>query len=134
MQLKPYSFTIDCREPLELAKFYAALLHWETGSGDDGEYAWTYRPETKQGEYPCLVFQRNPGYLTPVWPDEPGAQQQMAHIDVAVDDLASAIRHAVRCGAEVAPQQFSDHWTVMIDPAGHPFCLCLLPQAFKESE
>jgi len=134
MQLKPYSFTIDCREPLDLAKFYAALLHWETGFSDDGEYAWTYRPRTKQGDVPCLVFQRNPDYLPPVWPEEAGAQQQMAHIDFAVDDLEASVKHAVACGAVQAGQQFSDHWTVLYDPAGHPFCLCLMLQAFPDNE
>jgi len=24
--------------------------------------------------------------------------------------------------------QFSENWRVMLDPAGHPFCLCLFPE------
>lgn len=33
-------------------------------------------------------------------------QQQMAHLDFAVNDLEKAVQHAVRCGAAVAEEQF----------------------------
>ena len=132
LKIKPYSFTMDCTEPLALGKFYAALLAWEIGSNN--EYAWVYKPGARQGETPCIMFQRNPDYKPPVWPEEPGAQQQMAHMDVAVNDLETAVRHAIHCGATVAPTQFSDEWTVMFDPAGHPFCLCLMKQVFEAND
>ncbi|MDR2571265.1 MAG: hypothetical protein LBD23_13400 [Oscillospiraceae bacterium] len=45
----------------------------------------------------------------------------MVHIDFAVNDLENAISHAVSCGAKFAPEQISDSWMVMIDPAGHHF-------------
>ncbi|NLG24772.1 MAG: VOC family protein [Clostridiales bacterium] len=123
LKIKLYSLTVDCREPREMAAFYAALLQWEIGFHDE-EYAWAYPPGTRQGAYPCILFQRNPEYRPPVWPEAPGAQQQMAHIDFAVNDLDGAVQHAIHCGAATADQQFSDQWKVMIDPAGHPFCLC----------
>lgn len=41
-------------------------------------------------------------------------QQQMAHLDFAVNDLEKAVQHAVRCGAAVAEEQFSDAWRVML--------------------
>ena len=132
LKIKMYSFTMDCKEPHELGKFYAALLAWEIGFEDE-EYAWVYAPGTQQGAYPCILFQRNPEYKPPVWPDEPEAQQQMAHVDVAVNDLEKAVRHAIHCGATVADTQFSDGWRVMFDPAGHPFCLCLMKHIFDES-
>lgn len=133
LRIKLYSLTIDCKEPRELGKFYAALLRWELGSNDE-EYAWAYPPGTQQGEYPCVVFQRNADFVPPVWPDEPGSQQQMAHMDIAVDDLEKAVRHAVACGATVASTQYSKDWTVMIDPSGHPFCLCLIKHIFSDTE
>jgi len=40
-------------------------------------------------------------------------------------ERSSAARHAVSCGASKADVQYSDHWTVMIDPAGHPFCFVI---------
>lgn len=123
LKIKMYSFTLDCIEPHELAKFYAALLKWEMIPIDE-EWACVHASGTDQGAYPCILFQRNPEYKPPVWPEEPEAQQQMAHIDFAVNDLEKAVQYAIHCGATVANEQFSDHWRVMFDPAGHPFCLC----------
>ena len=122
-KIKMYSFTLDCKEPHELAKFYAALLKWEIVFYDE-EWACVGAPETGQGTYPGILFQRNPEYEPPVWPQEPEAQQQMAHIDFTVDDLEKSVQHASDCGATIAEAQFSDTWRVMFDPAGHPFCLC----------
>jgi predicted enzyme related to lactoylglutathione lyase len=133
LKIKVYALTLDCVDAIALGKFYAALLNWEMGFYED-EYAWVYKPGTKQGETPCVMFQQNVDYQPPVWPEEPGAQQQMAHLDIAVDDLESAVRHAVACGATVSKAQFSTNWTVMIDPAGHPFCLCSLAHVFADGE
>ena len=123
LKIRIYSFTMDCKDPYELASFYAKLLNWEIPFHDE-DWACLGAPGTAQGAYPGITFQRNPGYQPPVWPDEPEAQQQMAHLDLAVNDLEKAVEHAIRCGATMAKQQFSDDWRVMIDPAGHPFCLC----------
>ena len=123
LKIKMYSFTLDCKDPHELAKFYSVMLKWELLLLED-EWACVYAPGTNQGGYPCILFQPNPEYKQPVWPDEPEAQQQMAHMDFAVNDLEKAVEHAVHCGAAIADKQFSDAWRVMLDPAGHPFCLC----------
>lgn len=125
LNIKMYSFTVDCTDPYELAKFYAALLGWEIAYHDE-DFACLGAPGAAQGAYPGITFQRNPAYRPPVWPDEPEAQQQMAHLDFAVNDLEQAVEHAVQCGAAVAQKQFSNGWRVMLDPAGHPFCLCLM--------
>lgn len=132
LKIKMYSFTVDCKEPQELAKFYAALLKWETMLFDE-EWACVYAPGTNQGTYPCILFQQNPAYRPPVWPEEPEAQQQMAHIDFAVNDLEKAVQHAIDCGATVADKQFSDNWRVMFDPAGHPFCLCQMKSIIEST-
>lgn len=133
LQIKLYSFTVDCTDPYALAQFYAALLKWEIPFHDE-DYAVIAPPGAKQGESPGITFQRNPEYQPPVWPEEPEKQQQMAHIDVAVNDLEKAVNHAVDCGATVAGTQFSDDWKVMLDPAGHPFCLCPMKQLFTSNE
>lgn len=132
-KIKLLEFMLDCKDPHELAEFYAALLKWEIAF-DDEDYAGVYAPGTAMGGYPCIAFQRNPEYEPPVWPEEPEAQQQMAHIDFAVNNLETAVQHAIHCGAKVADKQFSDHWRVMLDPAGHPFCLCLNDAAFTIGE
>ena len=132
LKIKLYSFTIDCKDPYELAKFYGVLLQWEAMQIDE-DWACVYAPGTGQGGYPAMLFQRNSEYVPPVWPAEPEAQQQMAHMDFAVNDLENAVQHAISCGATVAKAQFSDHWRVMFDPAGHPFCLCAM-KPVMESE
>jgi len=132
LKIKMYAFTLDCKDTRELAKFYAALLNWEMGFYEE-EYAWVYAPGTEQGTYPFICFQQNPAYKPPVWPEEPEAQQQMAHIDFAVNDLEKAVQYAIHCGATVAAEQFSDDWKVMFDPVGHPFCLCQLKSIIESA-
>ena len=121
--IKLYSFTLDCKDPQELANFYAAMLGWEVVYAD-AEFAVAGAPGVQQGAYPGITFQRSSAYRPPVWPDAPEAQRQMAHLDFAVNDIEQAVQHALTCGATEAAEQFSEHWRVMFDPAGHPFCLC----------
>ncbi len=129
LKIKLYATTIDCNNPLELAEFYAALLDWVVVFNDEA-FATVAPPGVMQGGYPGITFQANPAYQPPVWPDEPQAQQQMAHLDFAVNDVDKAVQHALKCGAAIADKQFTDDWVVMIDPSGHPFCLCKAGQLF----
>lgn len=130
LKIKMYSLTLDCIDHYALAKFYAALLKWELPFHNE-EYAVISPPGKNQGAYPGITFQMNPDYIPPVWPEEPEAQQQMAHIDFAVNDLEEAVQYAIRCGATIADKQFADDWTVLFDPEGHPFCLCKMKQIFE---
>jgi len=46
------------------------------------------------------------------------------HLDLAVDDLDSAVAAAIALGAcEPEHQPAPDQWRVLFDPIGHPFCL-----------
>ena len=56
----------------------------------------------------------------PSWPDD-GRKQ--FHLDLAVDDLDAMAERAVELGATLADPQPGETWRVLIDPAGHPFCL-----------
>jgi hypothetical protein len=47
------------------------------------------------------------------------------HLDIEVDDLEHAVAYAIEEGAELADFQPQDNVRVMLDPAGHPFCLYL---------
>ena len=61
-------------------------------------------------------------YQAPSWPDN--AHPKQIHLDLAVDDLEAAQSDALRLGAvrpDVQPQP--DRYVVLLDPAGHPFCL-----------
>jgi len=132
LKIKLYAFTIDCKDPHELAKFYAALMGWEVVFSGE-EYAVVGAPGAQQGAYPGITFQQNPDYKPPVWPDAPEAQQQMAHLDFAVNDLEQAVGHAIHCGATISDAQFSEDWNVMFDPAGHPFCLCQMKSVVESA-
>ena len=107
---------LDTPDPRGLARFYAALLDWPIGT-DDPEWA-TLRPGG-----PGLSFQLEPAHEPPVWPAGPGDPRMQAHLDVEVDDLAAAVEYARSLGAVQAGFQPQDDVRVMLDPAGHPFCL-----------
>lgn len=47
----------------------------------------------------------------------------MMHLDFEVTDLAAATAHALELGAEQAEFQPQENVRVLLDPAGHPFCL-----------
>jgi hypothetical protein len=48
----------------------------------------------------------------------------MMHFDFQVGDLDSAVEDALALGATMAPAQPNENVRVLLDPAGHPFCLC----------
>jgi hypothetical protein len=48
----------------------------------------------------------------------------MMHFDFQVGDLDSAVSEAVDLGARPASAQPQENVRVLLDPAGHPFCLC----------
>lgn len=131
--IKLYAINVDCLDPHALAEFYAQLLGWEIVY-EEGDFSCIGVAGAGQGTYPGMIFQLNSEYVPPVWPEKEGAQQQMEHMDFAVDDIAQAAEHALRCGATEAAEQFSDSWRVMIDPAGHPFCLCDMKAVMESAE
>jgi Glyoxalase-like domain len=47
------------------------------------------------------------------------------HLDVIVDDLDAAEAAVTELGATRHEHQPSTSFRVFLDPAGHPFCLCL---------
>jgi catechol 2,3-dioxygenase-like lactoylglutathione lyase family enzyme len=111
---------LDSPDAQALAAFYERLLGW---SRHDDEPDWVVlRPP---GGGTGLAFQTESAYVRPVWPAGPGDPQMMLHLDIEVDDLETASAHAVSCGATVADFQPQDDVRVILDPAGHPFCLFL---------
>ncbi|WP_214412491.1 VOC family protein [Sphaerisporangium fuscum] len=114
------AMVLDCPDPKALADFYSAVLGWEivyeepdwVSLGDGGEYR--------------LSFQRVDDYQPPNWPSSEHPQQ--LHIDLTVDDRAKAEKEVMALGAVKHPHQPGEKedgdFTVFLDPAGHPFCLC----------
>jgi hypothetical protein len=114
---------LDAPNGPELAHFYARLLDWQIFNEDEDGAA--VAPSEDAGYN--LAFQTEENYVRPVWPAEAGKPLMMMHLDIEVDDLDEAVGHAVECGAELAPYQPQETVRVLLDPAGHPFCLYLDP-------
>ena len=74
---------------------------------------------------PTLNFEYEAEYARQAWPSEAGKQHITIHLDIAVTELDAAVAWAVKAGATLADFQPQDDVRVMIDPAGHPFCLFL---------
>ena len=112
--------TLDTPDVRALLGFYARLLGWPVETEEE-EWGVLRNPDGGTS----LGFQREQRYRRPVWPSQPGDQQMMLHLEIQVDDLASASAHALSCGATPATFQPQEDVRVHLDPDGHPFCLYL---------
>ena len=101
-----------------LGDFYRRLLGWDVVADEPGWFM--LRPP---GGGNGLSFQDEPGHVPPTWPASPGDQQMMVHLDLRADDLEAAVAHALAEGAVLTEHQPQDDVRVLLDPAGHPFCL-----------
>jgi len=108
---------MDCPDAGALAAFYAALLDWTAEVSDD----WADIRSADGGQ--CISFQRVADYTAPRWPDQRVPQQM--HLDVIVDDLDAGEAAVVALGATKHEFQPGTTFRVFLDPAGHPFCLCV---------
>lgn len=109
-------------DPRGLGSFYQALLGWEVL---DDSADWVKIKPVGGGT--GLAFQREDSHVPPTWPPVPGDQQMQAHLDIGVSDLPAGEARALALGASLAPDQPQDDVRVLLDPAGHPFCLFALP-------
>lgn len=123
------SVTIGAPDPRELAIFYERLLGWTIVAieparpGFPAQDGWAHlRPPPGQAG-PNLSFEYEAHYVPPVWPSEAGSQHITEHLDIAVTDLDEAVAWATETGAKLADYQPQSDVRVMLDPAGHPFCL-----------
>ncbi len=111
------SIDFDCPDPVELAQFYSRGLGLPVlYTSDDFVLLGT------DTAGPGLGFIRIPDYQRPSWPEPAVAKQ--AHLEFGVDDLDSAQAWMGELGAVLATfQPDMSQRRVMLDPAGHPFCL-----------
>ncbi len=107
--------SLDCADPQALGDFWAQLLGGEVTYRSDGFVAvrlanlW-------------LTAVAVDDYQPPTWPSAELPKQ--IHLDLAVTDLEGALDRALALGAtRAATQTAPDRWLVLLDPAGHPFCL-----------
>ena len=107
---------IDCAEPQPVAQFYVAAAGAEIVRNDpDG--VWIRFGGND------VIFRQVAGYRPPSWPESD--EQMQVHLDFAVDDMAAARTRLQELGARIAEHQPHDLdvLTVMVDPAGHLFCI-----------
>jgi len=112
--------SLDCSDPAELADFYLQLL--------GGRVLWS-RPTSVGVQVPglLLILQRVADYRPPTWP---GAS--IVHLDLtAGEHLDEPVQRAVALGAQLADPQSDDRWRVLLDLAGHPFCITTLAPSPK---
>jgi predicted enzyme related to lactoylglutathione lyase len=110
------SIVIDCPDPDALAAFYGTMLDWKAEVQAD----WV---DIRADYGQCISFQKVEDYTAPKWPSQEVPQQM--HLDVIVEDLDTAEAEVIALGATKAEYQPGTTFRVMLDPAGHPFCLCL---------
>ena len=110
------SFVIDCPDAHALSAFYGTLLDWKVEVSPD----WA---DIRADNGNCISFQQVESYTPPQWPAQ-GVPQQM-HLDVIVDDLDAAEAAVLELGATKHEHQPGTTFRVFLDPAGHPFCLCV---------
>ncbi len=125
---------LDCSDAHATAAFYGALLGWEP-TFTEPDWVLMRNPAGGVG----LSFQADPAYVAPTWPEAPGQQQKMIHLDVRVtpadphadldgdagqESLDSA-RVATALGGRLTDHQPRADLRIVLDPAGHPLCLFL---------
>ena len=109
---------VDCSDAKKLCDFYAELLGWE-------KRELFGAPALQSREGLMLLFVQEEDFVPCVWPEENGKQQKQMHFDFQVPDVQAAVRQAESLGAVKARAQFGGKdFVTMLDPAGHPFCLC----------
>lgn len=108
---------MDCNDEQGLCEFYHKLLGWEKS-------IMFGRPALSKDGI-VFLFMEEEDYVPPAWPEEEGKQQKQMHFDFQVANVAEAVEYAQSLGAKKAAlQSGGKEWVTMLDPAGHPFCLC----------
>jgi hypothetical protein len=112
------ALTIDCPDSVvqeRLRHFYALALGGEVVSGSVRARGW------------LLNFDVITDYRPPTWPV--GERPKQMHFEWMVEDLDSAVGTLLGLGATLAEYQQRPEdggLRVMLDPAGHPFCVATL--------
>jgi catechol-2,3-dioxygenase len=111
---------IDCRDAAPMAAFYGAVCGGEI-IRSDGDAAWLKVGGT------TVIFREVAEYRPPTWPSADVPMQ--VHLDFFVDDLDQAETLLRQHGATTAAYQphRDNGLIVMLDPAGHPFCIGTRP-------
>ena len=118
-QINIGNLAIDCQDPDATCSFYEALTGWQRLK------MYNCSALIAENGLVLLFMACDFTYIAPVWPEEGHRQQKQMHLDFQVDCLDAAVDQAIKLGATKAESQYGgDQFVTMIDPEGHPFCLC----------
>jgi len=111
------AITVDCEDPGPMAAFYQAAADGEFVR-EDADSAWVKIAGT------LWIFRRVENYVASSWPSHDVPLQ--IHMEFYVDDIDAAEEKLTGFGATTAEYQpgRAGGLVVMLDPAGHPFCIC----------
>ena len=111
--------SIDCKDPETLREFYAELTGW------DRQTMFGWPALVAENDLIILFMGCDFEYIPPVWPEEPDKQQKQMHFNFGVDDLKVSVKRAIKLGATKPARQYDEsRYITLVDPEGHPFCLC----------
>lgn len=109
------AISIDCADPAALAQFYRQVLDLEVLFESEQFVAL-------KGAAVLLTFQRVADHQPPQWPE--GGVPKQLHLELAASDLDAEETRILGLGATKAEVQPNPSgWRVLLDPAGHPFCI-----------
>jgi catechol-2,3-dioxygenase len=109
--------TLDCQDAAPMIAFYAGALDATVSHSDDSG-AWIH-PDGG----PLVLIRVLDDFRRPTWP-APDVPMQM-HLELSVDDVEEAEIRLQALGATTPEHQphRAEGNVVMLDPAGHPFCI-----------
>jgi predicted enzyme related to lactoylglutathione lyase len=112
---KLHGTVVDCKNPRELAKFYAELLGYIVVQS---EAEWAVIGDSP--DRPGIAFQFIENFQAPMWPS--GDIPTQIHFDIRVEDFDRALTEVETLGGKLLSKS-SDKFWVFVDPEGHPFCI-----------
>jgi hypothetical protein len=113
---------LDAPDPARLARFYREALDLQIMFENDTFVAL-------KGAGVILTIQQVPDLRPVTWPE--GDVPKQIHLELAVEDLDASEKAFLDLGAtRPGTQPSPDRWRVLIDPAGHPFCVTTLMPEF----
>ena len=118
MNLMRRVVVFDAADLTAESTFWTGMLDGQVVADDDWHSVFD-----ADGQW-VIGVQLAPNHVPPDWPD---GNPQQVHLDLHIDDPASAHAKAVALGARLLRAAddltVSEGHQVYVDPAGHPFCL-----------
>ena len=120
MALRLQCITVDAKDPLALAQFWAEALGWKIGEDVNENEVWIERElgDPKNTGFPDILFLKN---------FTPKNGKNRLHLDLRPDDQAAEVTRLEKLGAkQIDIGQSAEPtctWVVMADPEGNEFCV-----------